>query len=98
MCGRDSGYILANTHQLVCSTAVPQTKLTDTFITDAALARPPQGCKQLFRLKQCPVMAAQGGLLSGEPHTWVSLYKRLLYLRPLGGFAGLVQGKSYQSV
>lgn len=88
--------ILANTRQLVCSTAVPQTKLT--FITDAALARPPRVYKQLFRLKQCPVMAAQGGLFSGEPQTWVSLYKRLLYLRPLRGFAGLVQGNSYHSV
>lgn len=49
---------LANTRQLVCSTAAPQTKLTDTFITDAALARPPQVYKKLLRLKQCPVKAA----------------------------------------
>lgn len=59
--------------QLVCSTAAPQTKPTDTFITDAALAWPPQVYKQLLRLKQCPVMAARGGLLTREPQTWVSL-------------------------
>lgn len=89
---------LANAHQLVCSTAAPQTKLTDTFITDAALARPPQVYKQLLRLKQCPVMSAQGGLLTRETQIWVSLYAHSLHPCRSGDFIGLVQGNSYHSV
>jgi len=69
---------LAKACQLVCSTAAPQTKPTDTFITDAALARPPQVYKPLLRLKQCPVMAARDGLLTREPQTWHSRLTRFM--------------------